>query len=125
MKIMFTILLTARLVLAGAVFSEGLMLLRGLPAHHREGAAGVSAARWPTRTPERQGALEGGPVVETWLALTRATVLIGTVLFGFILLGAGFYFVYREYRMIRNWDQLLAFVKETGNTKFGADAAEG
>ncbi|MFN0007215.1 MAG: hypothetical protein ACKVXR_04845 [Planctomycetota bacterium] len=55
----------------------------------------------------------------------RAGVLAGAVLFGFALLASGFYFVWREYRLVNTFDKLARFIELTKSAKIDVDVAQG
>jgi len=58
---------------------------------------------------------------EETIFVIRGVILIGVVLASFFLLGGGFFFVAREYRLIRNFDQMTEFIKATKEASLSAD----
>ncbi len=59
--------------------------------------------------------------METTALVLRAIVMVGAVIFAFGLLGSGFYFVLREYRLIRSFESLKEFVQLTESTSLDVD----
>jgi hypothetical protein len=63
--------------------------------------------------------------MEMLLAITRAVVLVGSVLFAFSLFAAGFYITMREYRHVSSWPKLEQFIKLTAQEGVKADLIKG
>ena len=55
----------------------------------------------------------------------RAVEVIGAVVFAFLLLGVGFYCVFREYRLVSSFPKLKQFIELTNDASLKAELTKG
>jgi hypothetical protein len=55
----------------------------------------------------------------------RAVEIVGAVIFAFLLLGVGFYCVFREYRLVSTFPKLKQFIELTNDSSFKAEVTKG